>query len=152
VAAVAPAGGEIAAPLQGSSTSGDSAPAAAASRPSAPATTAAPPAFLIGASAPPAAGVIVIGVPTTPPSTSATGLATFSHWAPTWVSNPCSAPGIPIGKTVTVTDTDNGHVATCVVVNHGPPPTNQIIVLDASVFGRLADLVQAPIPVPLLWK
>jgi hypothetical protein len=60
--------------------------------------------------------------------------------------------GVKPGTTVLVTDTKNGHTAICVVVANTGIPGDQVAVLDASVFLKLAELVASPIHVEVIWK
>ena len=160
VAVVAPGGEALASPLDsGSSTTvaaGQPAPARPAS-PSAPetTTTADSASFLVGApTTPDTAGSITIAVPAPPSDTTQIVTASFKRWAKgsTWAADPCAAWFLKLGTRVTVTNLDNGHTATCTVVDRTGTAKSDVIVLDADIFAQLSDLVHAPIPVRISWR
>jgi hypothetical protein len=151
VAAVAPGGEALASPL------GDEQPAAAPTDAVAAVTptTEVGPSFLFsGPTNPTTAPAIVVAVPASTSPTSEIGRASFRRWpeGSTSVSAPCAAWFLAIGTKVTVTNLDNGHTVTCVIADRTGVPDDQVIVLDTTVFGQLADLVEAPIPVTISWQ
>lgn len=98
---------------------------------------------------------IVIAVPTTTPAgqNNTVGKATYqaltgsSLWA-----RPCTFPGAPVNSTVRVMNLDNGKLTSCTVVSNRPPANGMTIVLDSNVFRDVADLLEAPIPVRVIWN
>jgi hypothetical protein len=154
VAAVAPRGEALASPL--SDESATTAPAAASSAaPTPPASTATtdsdPPAFL---SSIPAAtsNRIVVAVPTQAPATTQSGQATYRRWPPGAKPDSCAAWFLKVGSKVTVTNLDNGHTVQCTITDRTGVPADDTIVLDTPTFSRLADLIEAPIPVSISWS
>jgi len=164
VAAVAPGGEALASPLDSSASS--AVVAAGSSPASESASTSAPHAqpsstidnsarYLVGGTTTAeTAGSITIAVPAPPSETTKTGTASFKRWAPgsTWATDPCATWFLKVGTRVTVTNLDNGHTATCTVVERTGTDKTQVIVLDANVFAQLSDLVHAPIPVRITWR
>jgi hypothetical protein len=165
VAAVAPGGEALASPLD-SSPSSTVVAAGAPTAATEPASSPAPPGeqptttedaarFLVGGTTTPVtAGSLTIAVPAPPSETTETGTASFKRWATgsTWASDPCAAWFLKVGTRVTVTNLDNGHTATCTIVERTGTEKSQVIVLDADVFAQLSDLVHAPIPVRISWR
>jgi hypothetical protein len=147
VAAVTPHGDELAAPLQSEQASTSTTAASTTSDP-----VDAP--YLGSSPSATATHVITIAIPTTLPSTSAIGSASYRHWDPgsSWVPDPCTAPTLDVGTHVSITNTDNGHETSCIVVGHDGVPAGQILVLDTPLFEELASLVDSPIPVQITWK
>jgi hypothetical protein len=108
---------------------------------------------------------VLVGEPvpstTVPPPASAAstlhpsieGMASFMNPAPGQfgVAAPCFATADVKGSKLTVTDTDNGHTASCTVVRRGSLPGGVLVQLDATNFLTLEDLVQAPVPVTVSW-
>jgi len=160
VAVVAPGGQALASPLDsGSSTTvagGQAAPTHPAA-PSAPETTTTDDSanFLVGApTTPDTAGSVTIAVPAPPSETTQTVTASFKRWAKgsTWAPDPCAAWFLALGTHVTVTNLDNGHTATCTIVDRTGTAKSDVIVLDADIFAQLSDFVHAPIPVRISWR
>jgi hypothetical protein len=159
VAVVAPGGQALASPLDSSSSTTVAADRAAPALPPPPeapdtTTTEAPASFLVGApTTPDTAGSITIAVPAPASETTQTVTASFKRWAKgsTWASDPCAAWFLKVGTRVTVTNLDNGHIATCTIVDRTGTAKSDVIVLDADIFAQLSDLVHAPIPVRISW-
>lgn len=164
VAAVAPGGEALASPLDSSASSpvvaaGSSPAAESASTPAPPvqqpSTTDDSARFLVsGTTTAGTVGPVTIAVPAPPSQTSETGTASFKRWArgSTWATDPCATWFLKVGTRVTVTNLDNGHTATCTVVERTGTDKAQVIVLDADIFAQLSDLVRAPIPVRITWR
>jgi hypothetical protein len=159
VAVVAPGGQALASPLDSSSSSTVAADQAAPTLPAAPAapettTTVDAASFLVGApTTPNTAGSITIAVPAPATETTQMVTASFKRWAKgsTWAADPCAAWFLKLGTRVAVTNLDNGHTATCTVVDRTGTAKSDVIVLDADIFAQLSDLVHAPIPVRINW-
>jgi hypothetical protein len=162
VAVVAPGGQALASPLDsGSSTTvaaDQAAPAvhAAPAPPAAPTTTttADSASFLVGSpTTPDTAGSITIAVPAPASETTRMVTASFKRWAKgsTFAADPCAAWFLKLGTRVAVTNLENGHTATCTVVDRTGTAKSDVIVLDADLFAQLSDLVHAPIPVRINW-
>jgi hypothetical protein len=161
VAVVAPGGEALASPLDSSPSS--TVVAADGGQPAAPAapaasdtsTTADVASFLVGGpTTADTAGSITIAVPAPASDTTQTGTASFKRWAKgsTWASDPCATWFLKVGTRVTVTNLDNGHTATCTIVERTGTDKSQTIVLDADIFAQLSDLLHAPIPVRIAWR
>ena len=81
---------------------------------------------------------------------SITGTATYSNLG--YTENPvCSSIDAPIGITITVTNINNGRKITCINVFSLLVPPGISVVLHTTVFEKLADVVDAPIPVTITW-
>jgi hypothetical protein len=167
VAAVAPGGAALASPLDsspsssvvaaGSATvaSSGQAPVPTAGPADQPSTTADAARFLVGSpTTPDTAGSVTIAVPAPPSPTTETATASFKRWVKgsTWAADPCAAWFLKVGTRVTVTNLDNGHTASCTIVDRTGTEKAQVIVLDADIFAQLSDLVHAPIPVRISWR
>jgi hypothetical protein len=63
----------------------------------------------------------------------------------------CTAPRVPGGATVTVTNLDNGLTITCTNQLGTTIPYGIEIALDADLFVQFADLADAPVPVRISW-
>jgi hypothetical protein len=154
VAAVAPRGEELASPLN-DETATTPAPATASTPATPPPSTATtdsdPPAFLsrVPATTP---NTIVVAVPTEAPATSQSGQATYRRWPAASKPDSCAAWFLKVGTKVSVTNLDNGHTVQCTITERTGVPTDDTIVLDTPTFSRLADLIEAPIPVTISWS
>jgi hypothetical protein len=159
VAVVAPGGQALASPLDSSPSTSVAADQSAPTPPTPPAapdttTTDDTASFLVGVpTTPDTAGSITIAVPAPPSETTQTVTASFKRWAKgsTWAPDPCAAWFLKVGTRVTVTNLDNGHTATCTIVDRTGTAKSEVIVLDADIFAQLSDLVHAPIPVRISW-
>jgi hypothetical protein len=81
---------------------------------------------------------------------SVTGRATYSNLG--YAESPvCSSIDAPIGITITVTNINNGRRITCTNVFSLLIPAGISMVLHTTVFEKLADVVDAPIPVTISW-
>lgn len=81
---------------------------------------------------------------------SVTGRATYSNLG--YAESPvCSSIDAPIGITITVTNINNGRKITCTNVFSLLIPNGISMVLHTTVFEKLADVVDAPIPVTISW-
>lgn len=78
------------------------------------------------------------------------GRATFKRF-PDGATTACSTPLVPLGTEITVRNLDNGRKVTCSNINIGPTSATFDIVLHTGVFEKIAQLVDAPLPVELTW-
>ena len=79
-----------------------------------------------------------------------TGLATFSNLGYTQ-SPVCYSTVVPAGASVTVTNVNNGRTVKCTSVYSLLVPSGMAIMLHSSVFTKIANLIDAPIPVKISW-
>jgi hypothetical protein len=109
-----------------------------------------PPIFLNGPPSGADPAVVDIIIPPGPTATEASGRASFRRYAdPT--NRPCTTALAPWGKTLTVTNTDNGQTTTCVNSISTPLPAGVDIVLHTDIFTLISDLADAPVPVRISW-
>jgi hypothetical protein len=108
------------------------------------------PIFIDGPSTPPKPAVIQIVVPAANSGVFVEGGASYSHMIGV-IDDSCSAPAVPLGATITVTNRDNGHKVVC--VNNYPYPLapKLVIVVSTKLYMQLGALVDAPLPVRLTW-
>jgi hypothetical protein len=94
--------------------------------------------------------VVDIVIPPPPSATEARGRASFRRYAdPT--THSCTTALAPWGRTLTVTNTDNGQTTTCVNSLSSPLPAGVDIVLHTDDFALISDLADAPVPVHISW-
>ena len=109
------------------------------------------PIFVDGPTTPPKPGVIQIVVPAEVGDGHLDGGATYKR---TIGDKPdsCSAPNVPYGAKLTVTNRDNGHFVSC--VNRAPQPlaAGIEIALTFTQFSEIGQIVDAPIPVRISWS
>jgi hypothetical protein len=109
-----------------------------------------PPIFLNGPPSGADPAVVDIVIPPAPTATQATGRASFRRYADP-SQRPCTTALAPWGKTLTVTDTDNGQSITCLNSISTPLPEGVDIVLHTDLFTLISDLADAPVPVRISW-
>ncbi len=109
-----------------------------------------PPIFLNGPASGADPAVVDIIIPPGPTATEAKGKASFRRYADA-TKRPCSTALAPWGTTLTVTNTDNGQVTTCVNSSSTPLPAGVDIVLHTDLFTLISDLADAPVPVRISW-
>jgi len=63
----------------------------------------------------------------------------------------CYSTTVPQGQNLVVTNINNGQKIKCLSVYSTLVPPGIAIVLHQSVFVKLADLIDAPIPVKITW-
>jgi len=108
------------------------------------------PIFLDGPASGAGPAVVDIIIPPGPTATEAKGRASFRRYAdPT--KRPCTTALAPWGKTLTVTNTDNGQSTTCLNSISTPLPAGVDIVLHTDIFTLISDLADAPVPVQISW-
>ncbi|CAB4864853.1 unannotated protein [freshwater metagenome] len=108
------------------------------------------PIFIDGPTTPPRHSVIQIVVPAVNRSAFLEGGASFKN-AVGLTINTCSAPAVPFGASITVTNRDNGHVVTCINNAPAPVPPSVVIVLSAEQYAQIGALIDAPLPVRITW-
>ena len=109
-----------------------------------------PPIFLAGPASGAGPAVVDIIIPPGPTATEASGRASFRRYAdPT--RRPCTTALAPWGKTLTITNTDNGQSTTCLNSISTPLPAGVDIVLHTDIFTAISDLADAPVPVRISW-
>lgn len=79
-----------------------------------------------------------------------TGTASYSNLGYTETAV-CYSIEAPIGRVVTVTNINNGRSITCTNVFSLLVPNGVTVILHTSVFIKLADLIDSPIPVKISW-
>jgi hypothetical protein len=78
------------------------------------------------------------------------GKATFKRF-PDGAEGACATTLVPLGAEITVRNLDNGRKTVCSNINIGPTSATFDIVLHTGVFEKIAQLVDAPLPVELTW-
>lgn len=78
------------------------------------------------------------------------GDATFKRF-PEGAEKGCSTPLVPLGAEITVRNLNNGRKTVCTNINIGPTSGTFQIVLHTGVFEKIAEIVDAPLPVELTW-
>ena len=109
-----------------------------------------PPIFLNGPQSGADPAVVDIIIPPGPSATEAKGRASFRRYADP-SKRPCTTALAPWGKTLTVTNTDNGQTTSCLNSISTPLPAGVDIVLHTDVFTLISDLADAPVPVRISW-
>lgn len=105
---------------------------------------------ILGGPAPLApSGSAAIAYPAVNPN-ERTGVATFSNLGYTQTAV-CYSTVVPAGATVTVTNVNNGRTVKCTSVYSLLVPSGMDIMLHSSVFTKIANLIDAPIPVKISW-
>lgn len=104
------------------------------------------PIFMDGPTADPNAGVAEVAVPAAPAIAPIEMAASYSSEISG--ANKCLVVGISTGRTITVTNLDNGRTVTCESF-FAPATQRDDILLHTDTFSRLADLTEAPIPVEI---
>ena len=105
---------------------------------------------ILGGPAPLApSGSAAIAYPAVNPN-ERTGAATFSNLGYTQTAV-CYSTVVPAGATVTVTNVNNGRTVKCTSVYSLLVPSGMDIMLHSSVFTKIANLIDAPIPVKISW-
>ena len=108
------------------------------------------PIFIDGPSTPPKPAVIQIVVPEANSKVFVEGGASYNRMIGV-VDDSCSAPAVPLGATITVTNRDNGHKVVCVNNLPAPLAPKIVVVISTKLFQQLGELVDAPLPVRLTW-
>ena len=107
------------------------------------------PVILGGPAALPPSGTAAIAQPATS-ANEYTGTATFTVLGYTERAV-CYSTTVPQGQNLVVTNINNGQSIKCLSVYSTLVPPGIAIVLHQSVFVKLSDLIDAPIPVKVTW-
>lgn len=78
------------------------------------------------------------------------GTAAYKRF-PLSATTGCYSAAAPLGAELKVLSLDDGRSIRCFNVNVGYVPPGQDIVINTSLFEKLADLVDSPIPVEISW-
>jgi hypothetical protein len=98
-----------------------------------------------------APAVIDVALPAAPTAEELTGEATFKQFVDLEPDRQCSAPDAPSGATLTVTNINNGLSVQCKNTYGVRLPYATVIAIDTDLFVKLADLVDSPVPVRIVW-
>lgn len=91
-----------------------------------------------------------IAYPSSDSSDSRRGTASFKRFPASAVTG-CTTNVAPLGATITVRNLNNGLKTTCLNINIGPTSGTFDIVMNMPVFEKIAELVDAPLPVEMSW-
>ncbi|CAB4550155.1 MAG: hypothetical protein F2534_05350 [Actinobacteria bacterium] len=97
-----------------------------------------------------APAVIDVALPDAPGDDEKEGTASFKRFDQT-TDRMCAAPGLPSNTLITVTNIDNGLSITCRTTNGVSVPYGVAVTIDTDLFVKIADLVDAPVPVRISW-
>ena len=95
--------------------------------------------------------VIDIAVPDTVSANERTAKLTYKDYSNFGEDNLCTLPGAPSGAVITVTNVDNGQYVTCTNNVGMSIPGGADMAIDINLYVRIADLVDAPVPVRASW-
>ena len=91
-----------------------------------------------------------IAYPADASASSAKGDATFKRF-PDSAQTGCATNAAPLGAVITVRNVNNGLKTECTNINIGYLPGGSDIVLNMAVFEKIAELIDAPLPVEMTW-
>jgi len=91
-----------------------------------------------------------IAYPADVSASSAKGDATFKRF-PDSAQTGCATNAAPLGAVITVRNVNNGLKTECTNINIGYLPGGSDIVLNMAVFEKIAELIDAPLPVEMTW-
>lgn len=106
------------------------------------------PVFLDGPTRPLTPVVLDVAVPTTDATSTVAGHAAYMR---SGVPDRCDTPHAPVNATIVVTNVNNGRTVTCRNTFTFGLASGLAVVLDEAAFLRIADLVDAPVPVRIAW-
>lgn len=109
------------------------------------------PVFLDNTAVVPQPAVIDIAVPDTVNPNQTEVLLTYKNYESIQVERPCSAVAAPSGAQITVTNVDNGQSVVCTNTLGMSIPIGAEMAIDINLYVKIADLVDAPIPVRISW-
>ena len=108
------------------------------------------PIFIDGPSTPPKPAVIQIVIPAASNELFVEGGASYSRMIGV-IDDSCSAPAVPLGATITVTNRDNGRTILCINNYPAPLAPKLVVVMSTKLYNKLGALVDAPLPVRITW-
>ena len=83
-------------------------------------------------------------------SQSFRGTASFKRF-PESATTGCATNRAPLGASITVRNLNNGLKTTCLNINIGPISNTFDIIINLGVFEKIAELIDAPLPVEMSW-
>jgi hypothetical protein len=98
----------------------------------------------------PQPAVIDIAVPDSVPDTERTARLTYKDYSD-YGDAMCTLGGAPSGAHIHVTNVDNGQEVWCTNTLGMSIPVGSDMAIDINLFVRIADLVDAPVPVRVSW-
>ncbi|MCB0999263.1 MAG: hypothetical protein KDB40_08205 [Acidimicrobiales bacterium] len=96
-----------------------------------------------------APAVIDVAIPDAKGPNVIEGSASYKRFPPETGDRKCSAPGVPSGVAITITNIDNGLSLTCRNTNGVAIPYGIAVGIDTDLFIQIADLGDSPIPIRL---
>ena len=78
------------------------------------------------------------------------GVASFKRF-PESATTGCATNRAPLGATITLRNLNNGLKTTCLNINIGPISGTFDVIVNMPVFEKIAELVDAPLPVEMSW-
>jgi hypothetical protein len=134
-----------------SSSSDSSSVAAAAGGPPDDSLSPETPIFLDNTVVVPVPAVIDIAVPDSASPHDTPARLTFKKYDGILIPTPCSTMLAPSGAHITVVNIDNGLSVTCINTLGVSVPLGADMAIDINLYVRIADLVDAPVPVRISW-
>lgn len=95
--------------------------------------------------------IITVNVPAPPQDVIAKGNASFIRWTETYGLRPCATPLAMIGTKIEVRNLNNGRTVKCENVSIQSLAAGISIVIHTDLFLEIADLVDAPLPVDIIF-
>jgi hypothetical protein len=95
--------------------------------------------------------IITVNVPAPPEDVIAKGIASFIRWPQTFGLRPCATPLALIGAKIEVRNLNNGRTVKCENVSIQSLAAGISIVIHTDLFLEIADLVDAPLPVDIIF-
>lgn len=95
--------------------------------------------------------IITVNVPAPPEDVIAKGNASFIRWPETYGLRPCATPLALIGAKIEVRNLNNGRTTKCENVSIQSLAAGISIVIHTDIFLEIADLVDAPLPVDIIF-
>ncbi len=109
------------------------------------------PIFLDNTVVVPVPAVIDIAVPDSASPNETGARLTFKSYDGTLIPTPCSTVLAPSGALIKVVNIDNGQSVSCINTLGVSIPLGADMAIDINLYVRIADLVDAPVPVRISW-
>ena len=109
------------------------------------------PIFLDNTVVVPVPAVIDIAVPDSASPTDTGARLTFKSYDGILIPTPCSTVLAPSGAHIKVVNIDNGQSVSCINTLGVSIPLGADMAIDINLYVRIADLVDAPVPVRISW-